>query len=41
MGGLKTRTISTSQVGLPWGMQWRKRNGKIWYWRTEMSYEAS
>ena len=34
-------SISTTQGGLPWGMHWRKRHGKIRYWRTEMVYEAS
>ena len=34
------RTVSKWQAGLPWGMQWRKPNGKLRYWRTETGYEA-
>ena len=40
-GGLTIRTISTSQAGLRWPIQWRNWNGKIRYWRAETSYEAS
>jgi len=33
-------SISKSQAGLPWGKQWRKRDYKLLYWRTETGYEA-
>jgi len=38
---VETRIVSKLQAGLPWGMQWRKQDCKIRYWRTETSYEAS
>jgi len=38
--GVTPGSISKWQGGLPWGMHWRKSNGKIRYWRTETWYEA-
>ena len=38
--GVTSWSISKSQAGLSWGMQWRKRDYKLRYWRTETGYEA-
>jgi len=33
--GLMPGSTSKPQAGLPWGMQWSKRDYKGRYWRTE------
>jgi len=38
--GVTSWSISKSQVGSPWGVQWRKRDYRLRYWRTETGYEA-
>jgi len=31
---LAFQSISKSQARFPWGIEWRKRDYKSWYWRT-------
>jgi len=38
--GVTSWSISKSQAGLGWPKQWRKRDYKLRYWRTETAYEA-
>ena len=38
--GKLVKPVSKPQAGFPWGVQWRKRDYKIRYWRTGSTYRG-